>query len=158
MAQADLETLSLRLKENKSIETQTPIQQSTNVSIQTNNLKLSQCDECEFAVSNKNDFESHMKNKHSRLYLAGKYQKVTLTKDLVIQEWSDENCEGHDIIMAYINMQRYSGHKCDECIDGFVRNTSKAKNPTGGWDLRFCTKFNFKFGDRWKEPPYIKTD
>ena len=129
-----------------------------NVSSQTSPYNLFHCDDCSFVISDRNEFEAHMKAKHSRKFLDGKFKKVTTTKDLVIREWSDETSEGHDIIMAYVNMQNYARHKCEDCMDVFVRNTSKGKNPTWGWDLRFCTRYNFKLGDKWKEPPYMKSD
>ena len=69
--------------------------------------------------------------------------------------WNGDGYRNNRLAIAYINMCNHSHHDCDQCKYISVMNEGTEPGRTGGWNMQFCHKFNFKLGDPYKEPPYI---
>ena len=69
--------------------------------------------------------------------------------------WNGDGYQNSRLAIAYINMCEHAHHDCDLCKYVSVMNEGTEPGRTGGWNMQFCEKFNFKLGDPFKEPPYI---
>ena len=84
-----------------------------------------------------------------------KSNKVKGNVNVVHHFWNGDLYVNNRLAIDYINMCQNANHDCDECSYISVHNEGVAPGRTGGWSMQFCSKFNFKLGDHFKEPPYI---
>ena len=72
--------------------------------------------------------------------------------------WNGDGYWNGRLAIDYINMCEHAQHNCEQCNYVSVMNEGTAPGRTGGWQMQFCHKFNFKLGDSFKGPPYTAPD